>query len=197
MSHQAPSSTASGSIDLTEPERQELLRLARSAIEAAVGVGAAPELRLDSPSLREDGAAFVSIYLGGRLRGCVGSTARNEPLYATVIHVACSAALRDPRFPSLTADEMPRLRIEISRLSPLRPVRPEEVDVNRHGLCVSHGDARGLLLPQVARRYGWDRTRFLEETCVKAGLPADAWRDPEARLFAFEAEVFQDPDGVG
>jgi AmmeMemoRadiSam system protein A len=193
MPHQAQSPTASGLDALSDPERRELLRLARCAVEAAVGVGPPPELRLDSPSLLEYGAAFVSIYVGGRLRGCVGATARNEPLYATVIHVARGAALRDPRFPSLTADEAPHLRIEISRLSPLRPVRPEEIDVNRHGLCVSHGDARGLLLPQVARRYGWNRSRLLEETCLKAGLPADAWRDSEARLFAFEAEVFQDP----
>jgi AmmeMemoRadiSam system protein A len=194
MPQQAPSTTASGLAALDETERQELLRLAHSAIEAAVGGGPAPELRLDSKALREEGAAFVSIYVGGRLRGCVGATARSEPLYATVIHVARGAALRDPRFPSLTADEMPRVRIEISRLSPLSPIRAEEVDVGRHGLCVSHGDARGLLLPQVARRYGWDRLRLLEETCLKAGLPPDAWRDPEAQLFAFEAEVFQDPD---
>jgi AmmeMemoRadiSam system protein A len=192
---QLPSITGSALIALAEPERRELLRLARSSIEAALGVGGAPELRLDSQALREGCGAFVSIYVGDRLRGCVGTTAPSDPLYATVTHVAASAALRDPRFPRLTPEETPTMRIEISRLSVLVAALPEYVDVSRHGLCIARGEARGLLLPQVARRYDWDRIRLLEETCLKAGLPADAWRDAEARLFVFEAEVFTDPGG--
>jgi AmmeMemoRadiSam system protein A len=194
MSQQSASPVGSDFIPLTEPERRELLRLARSSIDAALGLGAAPELELDSASLQQASGAFVSLYVDGRLHGCVGATARHDPLYATVIHVAGGAAFRDPRFPGLTPEETRRMRIEISRLSPLRPARAEEIDASRHGLCVEHGEARGLLLPQVARRYGWDRLRLLVETCLKAGLPATAWRDPEARLFVFEAEVFSDAE---
>lgn len=197
MSEQSMPPIGSARTPLTERERVELLRLARCSVRAALDLDAAPALEVESAALREKCGAFVSIYVDGQLHGCVGATSERDSLYATVIQVAASAAMHDPRFPCLTAAETMRMHIEISRLSPLRPARAEEVDVSRHGVCVEHGDARGLLLPQVARRYDWDRVRLLEETCRKAGLPARAWRQAETRLFVFEAEVFSDREEGG
>jgi AmmeMemoRadiSam system protein A len=111
------------------------------------------------------------------------------PLFKVVQECAVAAATEDPRFPPVSANELPSLRIEISVLTPLVPIRPEEVQVGRHGLMVSKGRMRGLLLPQVPVEWGWDREMFLDQTCVKAGLPPSAWRHG-ATLQAFTAEVF-------
>jgi AmmeMemoRadiSam system protein A len=111
------------------------------------------------------------------------------PLYRTIADTATAAAFRDPRFAPVTVDELAELQIEISVLSLMAPIKPEEVEVGRHGLMVTFGHARGLLLPQVPLEWGWNREKFLSETCRKANLPADAW-EHGARLEAFTAEVF-------
>ncbi|HXE76038.1 MAG TPA: AmmeMemoRadiSam system protein A [Candidatus Xenobia bacterium] len=180
---------------LNEDEQRCLLNLARRAIRAGLrgerldlsGVAA----QLPSSRLREPGAAFVSLHLKGHLRGCVGYIVARKPLYETVVEAACAAAFNDLRFPPLREDELDGLEIEISVLSPLFVVKPEEVHPGEHGLMVSLGPRRGLLLPQVATEYGWTRERFLEETCRKAGLEADAWKKG-ARLEAFTAFVFSE-----
>lgn len=182
-------------LGLSRDEQDCLLELARQAMATAVQ-GTQLDLpawgaRFPSAQLHEPSAAFVTLYQQGHLRGCVGSVQRRKALYLTVADCAVSAALHDPRFAPVTASELPQLRIEISVLSPLFPIQPEEVKLGEHGLLVTQGFRRGLLLPRLALEYGWNRERFLEETCAKAGLARDAWKKG-ARLEAFTAFVFSE-----
>jgi len=177
---------------LNRDEQKWLLGWARQVVAAAAagtpvetGDEAAPE------TLRQPGAAFVTLHKRGELRGCVGLPLAQKPLYLTVAEAALSAARHDPRFPPVESAEVPELDIEISVLSPLAPIQPEQVIPGEHGLLVTDGFHRGLLLPQVAREHGWTRERFLEETCVKAGLDRTAWQRG-AKLEAFTAEVFSE-----
>ncbi|MBI4164121.1 MAG: AmmeMemoRadiSam system protein A [Acidobacteria bacterium] len=177
---------------LSEPEQQCLLRLARQAIEAAVLAAESAPFTCPEGPLTQQAGAFVTLHKSGRLRGCMGNIESPRPLHQTVCDCARSAALRDPRFDPVSAAEIPHLHIEISVLSPLEEARPDKVEVGRHGLFVSRGYQRGLLLPQVATKYRWDREKFLDETCLKAGLPADAWRRG-ARIQVFTAQIFAEP----
>ncbi len=169
-------------------ERELLLRLAHRSIEAAL-----EDRKLDvsppNPHLAECRGAFTTLYLEGKLRGCIGYVFPSQSLYQTVAETARAAAFDDPRFEPVTLEEAPGLKIEISVLSPLRPIAPEDVVVGKHGLVVNQGSRRGLLLPQVPVEWEWDRETFLAQTCLKAGLPTDAWRRG-AELQAFTAEVF-------
>jgi AmmeMemoRadiSam system protein A len=131
----------------------------------------------------------VTLHLEGALRGCIGYPEAVFPLYQAIIRGAAGAALSDPRFPPVSREEVGALEIEISVLSLLAPIQPDDVVVGTHGLVIEHGEARGLLLPQVPTEWGWDREQFLHHTSLKAGLPGDAWRQG-ATLFAFTAEVF-------
>jgi len=186
--------TQTESTCLSEAERAELLRIARASIGAHLGLCPEPALELSTPRLEAVGGAFVTLELEGSLRGCVGTASPRDALHLTVAAMAKAAAFEDPRFPPLGKNEFEATGIEISRLTPTRPARPEDVVPGRHGLFISRGAARGLLLPQVAARYGWERERFLRETCRKAGLPGDAWTDPSTRILVFEAEVFGEAD---
>jgi len=179
-------------------ERKELLWLARKSVETAVRErrlyeGPAPR----RPALLEDRGAFVTLKKRGSLRGCIGYIFPMKPLYLTVRDVAALAALRDERFPPVTTAELDQLEYEISVLSPLRRVLTvEEIVVGKHGLVVRRGDQEGLLLPQVATEQRWDRRTFLEQSCLKAGLPPAAWRDPETDVFRFTAFVFGEHEAV-
>jgi AmmeMemoRadiSam system protein A len=178
---------------LRPDQRQTLLSIARRSIEAVLE-GRRPELddsKLDE-DLRRPSGAFVSLHTkDGDLRGCIGSIQPVAPLCEAVRSNAIHAAFRDPRFFPVTPEELPDLHLEISVMSPVVPVGAvEEIEVGRDGLIVSRGSAAGLLLPQVATEYGWDRETFLRQTCVKAGLPPDAWCTPECRIERFSAEVF-------
>lgn len=133
---------------------------------------------------------FVTLKKDGDLRGCIGTLAAEEGLAGTVAKFACSAAFDDPRFPPLAREEWPAVSLEISLMTPPRRIHPEEVAVGRHGLILELGGRRGLLLPQVATEWNFGREQFLEALAQKAGLRPRAWADPQARLFAFEAEVF-------
>jgi len=177
---------------LTEAEQQQLLRVARQALEASVRNGQLPELEAFCGALAEKRGAFVTLHKAGRLRGCIGYIEALKPLYQTVAECAIAAALRDPRFDPVAPEELPALHLEISVLSPFEDISPEKIEVGRHGLMISQGWQRGLLLPQVATEWNWDREQFLEETCLKAGLPADAWKRG-ARIQAFTAQVFGEP----
>jgi AmmeMemoRadiSam system protein A len=137
--------------------------------------------------------AFTTLHLNGKLRGCIGYVMPTHSLYRTVAETARSAAFDDPRFKPVTRDEVAGLEIEISVLSPLQPIRPEEVVVGRHGLVIHKGLRRGLLLPQVPVEWGWDRETFLAQTCKKAGLALDAW-EHGAEIQAFTAEAFDEND---
>jgi AmmeMemoRadiSam system protein A len=192
---------------LNDAARQELLRCARTAIARAIGAREPDSVLLPLeqtqgiPSAvdRADGTAsavtdragaFVSLHVGKDLRGCIGYLERDLPLIQVVERCAVSAAIGDPRFPSLSATEWSRTTIEISVLGPIEPVAEiGEIEVGRHGLVAEHGQRRGLLLPQVATECGWSRDEFIEHTCRKAGLPKDAWQCG-ATLYKFEAEVF-------
>jgi AmmeMemoRadiSam system protein A len=180
---------------LNEDEQRCLLSLARQAIRAALRSEALDlgglAVSLPSPRLSEAGMAFVSLHRHGHLRGCVGYIVARKPLYETVAEAATAAAFHDMRFPPLKEDELEGLEIEISVLSPFAPVAPEEIRPGEHGLMISLGPQRGLLLPQVATEYGWTRERFLEETCLKAGLETDGWKKG-ARIEAFTACVFSE-----
>lgn len=144
-----------------------------------------------SPHLTELRGAFTTLYLRGDLRGCVGYAMPVLPLHRAVAETAKAAAFEDSRFMPVSESEAQQLEISLSVLSPLFPIRPENVEVGRHGLVASMGPYRGLLLPQVPVESGWDRQTFLEQTCRKAGLPLDSW-NAGAKFEAFTAEVFGD-----
>ncbi len=179
---------------LDAKEREELLRVARRTVEEYVRDRTVPAVSGLSGRLAGPGAAFVTLKKKGRLRGCIGYTEAVAPLFKVVQECAVAAATEDPRFPPVTPAELSSIDLEISVLTPLAPIRAGEVEVGRHGLMVSHQGRRGLLLPQVPVELGWDRETFLDQTCVKAGLPPDAWRRG-ATLQAFTAEVFGEAEG--
>lgn len=170
---------------LSEDDRRTLLDLARNTVAAAARGADPPDLANPSGALRERGAAFVTLRIGGELRGCIGHVQAVSPLWESVREMAEAAAARDARFPAVRPDETPRLEVEISVLSPMRPLRPEEIIVGTHGLYVRRGARAGLLLPQVAVEWKWNRAEFLRKTFEKAGLPPDT-RDAEILAFTVE-----------
>lgn len=176
---------------LTDVERQELLRVARHRIGAGLGLVTPATLDVSTPALLAPGGAFVSVYAGGELRGCVGHVTASEPLHVTVADSAYAAAFSDTRFPPFQVADWHSLEVEISRLAEPRPSAASAIEVGHHGVLIRHGSAHALLLPQVAPRYGWEPAQLLAETCLKAGLRADAWRDPRTEILAFEAEIFR------
>jgi len=179
---------------LPEAERRALLELARSALTESVLHGRIQDIPAPVGRLADPAGVFVSIHYQGRLRGCLGKLEATSSVAEAVAACAVSVARDDPRFEPVRAEELPGLEIEISVLSRLEPITPELIEVGRHGLLVRRGAFRGLLLPQVPTHYRWSRERFLEETCVKAGLDRDAWKDPETRIEAFTAEVFSEAE---
>jgi len=174
--------------EFSQDERSLLLRLAHDSILSALEER---EIPLDPPTahLGQPRGVFTSLHLEGELRGCVGYVLPISPLYRAVAETARAAAFEDTRFYPVTLEEAPRLQIELSVLTVPEPIQAEAVEVGRHGLLISMGGHRGLLLPQVPVEHHWDRTTFLEQTCRKAGLPLDAWQKG-AVIEAFTAEVF-------
>jgi MEMO1 family protein len=179
---------------LNDQEKRELLELARKSVERAVQDKKAYDPGdIADVALNRERGAFVTLTEKGQLRGCVGYTEAMEPLYKTVRDTATMAAFRDPRFMPVSAEELPQLEYEISVLSPLRRVRDiHEIDIGQHGLLMINGDRAGLLLPQVPVEQHWDRTKFLEQTCIKAGMPPECWKDEETDIFRFTALVFDE-----
>jgi len=176
---------------LTEEDRSSLLKFARECVQAAVE-------RLTAPAAPPDATfslicgVFVTVQVKERLRGCIGIIETAEPLAASIAHCAAGAALHDPRFSPVRPEELDSLQIEISLLSPPFPIRPEQIEIGRHGLIVAKDRKRGLLLPQVATEHALDKETFLAETCRKSGLPRDAWRTEEVEILGFTCEVFSD-----
>jgi len=185
---------------LTSAERNELLSRARRAAASALGIPPrAPAPPEPSGRLAEPGMSFVTWKRDGRLRGCIGSVEPVRPLWTDVEANAVHALLRDPRFPAATPDELPRLRADISVLSPFVPAPDplSAVEIGTHGLLVEMGRRRGLLLPQVAVEWGWDVQTFLGQACLKSGLPEDAWRKGGSlpTISTFTADVFGETGG--
>ena len=175
---------------LSEVERKALLDIVRKTIEARLTGESIPELPSCSEVLQEKRGAFVTLKKHDHLRGCIGYIEARKPLYKIVQEMALAAAFDDPRFPPLRADELKNLAVEISVLSPLEEVKDiDGIRVGTHGLYVTKGFHSGLLLPQVATEYGWDRLTFLQETCYKAGLQRDAWKEKDTKVFIFSAEI--------
>lgn len=176
---------------LTQEEKKELLNLAKQAVELYVREGKVINYHSDNPRFWEEKGAFVTIKKRGQLRGCIGFIEPVLPLYLTIIRCALLAATEDPRFSPVEEKELKSLEYEISVLTPPRRIdNPREVVVGRHGLIISMEGKRGVLLPQVPVEEGWDRETFLEQVCLKAGLPPNAWRSAKAELYVFEALVF-------
>ncbi len=180
------------STDLSPEDKRALVRLVRRSLEEFLDGVEPAKSATSSPALERPRATFVTLRrsASGELRGCRGEIHASRPLVESVVRMAIVAATDDPRFPPVTREELPALQIEISALTPLRPIEPGEVDVGRHGLMISKGLSSGLLLPQAAVHYGWSREEFLRMLCRKAGLPDDAWKSRDSRLMAFEAEVW-------
>ncbi len=177
---------------LSPQEKSDLLALARKSVERAVEQkeSYSPDAVSDE-RLNEERGAFVTITKSGALRGCIGYTSAVKPLYLTVRDTATLAALRDPRFQPVSAAELPQLEYEVSVLSPLRrALDTRDIKVGEDGLLMKNGGYEGLLLPQVPVEQKWDRQTFLEETCVKAGMPRECWKDENTDIFKFTAVVF-------
>ena len=178
---------------LTPKQQSTLLQIARDSIGGRLdGREPAVDASTFDPVLREPAGAFVTLKTReGDLRGCIGSVMAVEPLYRAVARSAVNAAFRDPRFPPVTTEELADLRLEISVMGPLVPVASiDEIVCGRDGLVVRRGQFAGLLLPQVAEEWNWDRETFLSQTCVKAGLPPRAWHDSDTTIERFSAHVF-------
>jgi len=182
-------------MELTKKEKTILLDIAEKTIVAKVNNKDMPKYTIDSETLKEERGAFVTLKKSGHLCGCIGYIKAVKPLWETVQEMAVAAAFHDPRFPSLKPEEIRDLTFEISVLSPLQRIKDiNEIEVGKHGLYIVRGYNSGLLLPQVATEYAWDREFFLKETCCKAGLPPQAWLDKETEIYIFSAEYFGDTD---
>jgi len=176
---------------LSKEAEEELLTIARKTLEEYFRVGKVPYFEVKNEVLKQKFGAFVTLKKGSRLRGCIGQIEADEPLYKVVSRMAIASAFNDPRFNPLSADELKEVTIEISVLSPFQKVKKvEEIEVGRDGLLVCRGPWSGLLLPQVAVEYGWGREDFLRQTCLKAGLEPEAWKDESCEIYRFSAQVF-------
>ncbi len=179
---------------LSDKESREALVLVRASLEHFVRHGRrlAPEKPFIG-GLALPCGAFVSLHTkDGALRGCIGRMAGDGPLGDLLLELAVSAAANDPRFQPVQPGELDEIVCEVSVLSPMQPIAPEDVQVGLHGLYVQRSGQSGVLLPQVATEWQWDRETFLQQVCRKAGLPDNAWREPGTRLLAFTAQVLQE-----
>jgi uncharacterized protein len=180
---------------LSAEEKKTLLAVARQTILDHLQKGKIEKVKPATEALAQQGGAFVSLHQHGTLRGCIGTFVSKHPIVVTVQEMAVSASQHDPRFDAVCADELGTIDIEISVLSPLRPIQDvAEIEVGKHGIYITRGYHSGVLLPQVATEYGWDRETFLDHTCVKAGLKPGAWREPGTRIEIFDAQVFGEKD---
>ena len=182
-------------IKLTPEHKKTLLKIARESINNAVYDKKTPEYKINDKVLNANCGAFVTLHIKGNLRGCIGNITSEIPLWETIRNMAVESALRDPRFYPLTPGELNEADIEISVLSPLKKIKDTgEIKVGKHGLFIKKGFYQGLLLPQVATDYKWNSTQFLEQTCYKAGLNKNYYREETTEIFIFSAVVFGEKD---
>jgi AmmeMemoRadiSam system protein A len=175
---------------LSEDERKAALELARRAVQEAVCRNQPIREIPTTGAFERRCGVFVTLHVAKKLHGCIGVIEPKERLGESIAHCAASAALEDPRFEKMRPEELKELEIEISLLSVLERIQPEEIEIGRHGLLIEQNTRRGLLLPQVAVEHQLSRERFLQETCHKAGLPEDAWKSAETRIYGFTCEIF-------
>jgi AmmeMemoRadiSam system protein A len=182
---------------LSGAQRKRLLEIARESITSFVRDGKRKPFSEKDPLLNAEMGAFVTLHENGELRGCIGNMVGEGPLYKTVADMAVEAATGDPRFMRLSPDEINKINIEISVLSPLKRVESAaQIKIPGEGVIVRRGFASGVYLPQVAEETGWDKEQFLTSLCAhKAGLPPDAWKDPATRIYVFSADIIHEPKG--
>lgn len=178
---------------LSEEQKKFLLNLARETIKAELEKSKLSITCPDEPFYQRKTGGFVTLHKAGKLRGCIGYVIAHKSLFETIKEMAKAAAFNDPRFPSLQKSELENIEIEISILSELIPVQSvDEIKIGRDGLLIRNSFTSGLLLPQVALEWNWDRKTFLEQTCNKAGLPINCWKNSETEIFRFTAEIFSE-----
>ena len=176
---------------LTEGEKNLLIDIVKTTIECKLEGKRVPEFEVESETLQEKRGAFVTLKHAGHLRGCIGYIEAKKPLYKTIEEMSVASAFQDPRFSPVSHEELKNLSVEISVLTPLVIIKDiNEIKVGVHGIYIVKGFHSGVLLPQVADEYKWDRLTFLEETCYKAGLSPNAWRDTDTKIYVFSADVF-------
>ena len=175
---------------LSETDRRALLELARRAITQGVLLQKPLELLPKDGVFADRRGAFVTVHVRARLRGCIGIIEPMDPLGEIIAHCAAGAALHDPRFPPVRAEELDYTEIEISLLSHPEPVSADRIEMGRHGILIVREGRRGLLLPQVAVEHRLTREQFLDEACRKAGVPPKSWQDPATEIYGFTCEVF-------
>ena len=177
--------------ELNAHEKQALLAIARQAIVHGVQTGQEYIEPREEKTLNQRNGCFVTIKQDQQLRGCIGNFQSELPLFKEVAQMAQASASKDPRFYPLKEEDLTNFNLEISVLSPLRKVESiEEIEVGTHGIYIEKSFYRGVLLPQVATEHNWDRQTFLKQTCIKAGLPTDAWEAEDAEIYVFSAQVF-------
>jgi hypothetical protein len=180
---------------LTAQQKHSLLYIARSTLQEVCAGRPIPEFEIDDPVLHERRGCFVTLTKNGNLRGCIGRFDVSDPLYITVAQMARAAALEDPRFPPLRSPELNEIQIEMT-IFPENPRRkiegPDDIEIGRHGLYIKKGVYAGTLLPQVASERGWDPVTFLEQTCLKAHLPQDAWKEPDTEIYVYPGDIFHE-----
>jgi AmmeMemoRadiSam system protein A len=178
---------------LKSTEKAVLLDIARQAVVSYVRKGNLHVEPREEKALNLRRGCFVTLTRNGQLRGCIGNFQSEWPLFREVAEMAVASATKDPRFYPMLEEDLDDFSVEISVLSPLQKIEdPEEIKVGTHGIYLEKGYHRGVLLPQVAPEHNWDRTTFLQQTCIKAGLPSDAWRSEDVEIYVFAAEVFND-----
>jgi len=181
--------------ELNAKEQSVLLDIARKAIETHVRSGQKYVEPREEKALNVRSGCFVTIKQGGQLRGCIGNFQSELPLFREVVEMAVASATKDPRFYPMKEEDLTDFDLEISVLSPLKKIEDiEEIEVGKHGIYLEKGYYRGVLLPQVATEYGWDRDTFLKQTCLKAGLPTDAWQAEDTEIYIFSAQILGNRD---
>jgi AmmeMemoRadiSam system protein A len=174
---------------LSDDDRKAILDLANQGVREAVYYGRRLSNFPSTGIFAERCGLFVTLHTAKRLRGCIGIIEAHTTLGENLVRCAADAALHDPRFSRMRLEELAELEIEVSLLSAIQPMRPEDVEIGKHGLLVQRGTRRGLLLPQVATEHRLGREQFLSETCVKAGLPREAWKESETEIYAFQCVI--------
>jgi AmmeMemoRadiSam system protein A len=176
---------------LTDYEKEILHKIAEESIKSKLFNKPFNFEYKITDNLSQERGAFVTLHKNGSLRGCIGYIVPVAPLHETVKQMAVAAAFDDPRFPPLSEEELKNINIEISALTPLKKINDiNEIQVGKHGILIKKGFASGVLLPQVATDYNWDRLTFIEQTCMKAGLTENCWREKDTEIYIFSAEIF-------
>jgi uncharacterized protein len=179
-------------LSLSETDRKNILDLARRAVVEVVCHKRSLEQFPQTELFQMQCGVFVTLHVDGKLRGCIGVVHAKDKLGESISRCATGAATDDPRFHPLEPEDLPSMQIEVSILSPLERIQPEQIEIGKHGLLVEQGVRRGLLLPQVAVEHRLGREQFLRETCHKAGLPRDAWKAPETAIYGFTCEIIEE-----